>query len=202
MINKFISNYREQFEETHDSSNNTILGFWIYLMSDCILFATLFSVYFVLKDKIALGPSIKDIVNLPFILLETFILLFSSLTCSQAMYSMKKDKKYQVNFWLILTLILGILFIIMEYSEFLHLYMLGFKPNCSAFLSSFFVLIATHGIHVATGTLWLLLMIVHIILNGLTTINQTRLHCLSLFWHFLDIIWIGVFTLVYLMGTL
>ncbi|WP_367680642.1 cytochrome o ubiquinol oxidase subunit III [Candidatus Fukatsuia anoeciicola] len=200
------SNFDYNITHTEHSHHNNgaikIFGFWIYLMSDCILFATLFATYAVLVNNTAGGPSGKDIFNLSFVLIETFLLLFSSITYGITMLSMNKGNKDQVNLWLALTFILGLSFITMEFFEFHELITKGYGPNRSAFLSSFFVLVATHGIHVSVGLVWIIIMIIQTIKRGLSTINQTRLICLSLFWHFLDIIWICVFTIVYLLGVI
>jgi len=186
----------------HDNGAIKIFGFWIYLMSDCILFATLFATYAVLVNNTAGGPSGKDIFDLHFVLIETFLLLFSSITYGIAIISMNKGNKDQINLWLTLTFLLGLSFVTMEIFEFHELIIKGYGPDRSAFLSSFFALVATHGIHVSAGLFWIIIMIIQIIKRGLSIINQTKLMCLSLFWHFLDIIWICVFTIVYLLGVI
>ncbi|ABF14210.1 cytochrome o ubiquinol oxidase subunit III [Candidatus Palibaumannia cicadellinicola] len=179
-----------------------ILGFWIYLMSDCILFAMLFATYVVLSHSIAGGPSGKEIFELPAVQFETFCLLLSSLTYGIAILAMYRKQNNSVILWLFCTFILGLGFIIVEIMEFYNLIINGFGPNRSAFLSGFFSLVATHGCHVISGLIWIMVMIVHVYKKGLTLDNQIRLQCLSLFWHFLDIIWICVFTVVYLLGVL
>ncbi|CPR13910.1 Cytochrome O ubiquinol oxidase subunit III [Brenneria goodwinii] len=179
-----------------------MFGFWIYLMSDCILFASLFATYAVLVNGTAGGPTGKDIFELPFVLVETFALLFSSITYGMAMIAMNKGNKSQVNVWLGLTFLFGLAFIAMEIYEFHHLIAEGFGPDRSAFLSAFFALVGTHGIHVTSGLIWIIIMMVLVSSRGLTAVNKTRLMCLSLFWHFLDVVWICVFTVVYLMGAM
>ncbi|BAP58823.1 cytochrome o ubiquinol oxidase subunit III [Candidatus Tachikawaea gelatinosa] len=179
-----------------------IFGFWTYLMSDCILFATLFATYAVLVSNTAGGPSGKDIFSLKFVFFETVILLLSSLTCGLSVIYAKNKIKSFVYLWLLMTLLLGISFIGMESYEFYHLIAKGYVPSKSSFLSSFFLLVGTHAIHVTTGIFWILLLISHITKNGLNRNNNTRLICFSLFWHFLDLIWICVFSLVYLIGTI
>lgn len=186
----------------HDADATKVFGFWIYLMSDCILFSTLFVTYVVLSNSVAGGPTGKDIFALPFVLVETFFLLFSSITYGMAILAMYGDDKRRVSVWLGLTFLFGLGFICMEPYEFYHLITQGYGPDRSAFLSGFFTLVGTHGIHVMSGLVWILVMMVQVSYRGLTSINQTRLQCLSLFWHFLDVIWICVFTLVYLMGAL
>lgn len=184
----------------HDMSKTTIFGFWIYLMSDCILFACLFATYAVLVNATAGGPSGRDIFNLKFILVDTLLLLISAITYGMGMVNMKAGKLGIMNIWLFLTFLLGLGFIVMEFYEFHDLIIEGFSPKRSAFLSSFFALISTHAIHVSVGLIWIAIMIIQTIKCGLTSINKTRLICLSLFWHFLDVIWICVFTVVYLLG--
>jgi len=185
--------------EHHDDSKTT-LGFWIYLMSDCILFAAVFAGFVVLRDQTAGGPSGRDIFDLKYVGIETACLLVSSFTYGMAMIAMTKQQKNQVLAWLVVTLGLGMSFMGMEIHEFGELIGRGFGPDRSAFLSGFFTLVGTHGLHVTTGMVWMVVLIAHILRRGLTPANQTRLMCLSLFWHFLDIVWIGVFTIVYLLG--
>ncbi|ADW74953.1 MULTISPECIES: cytochrome o ubiquinol oxidase subunit III [Rahnella] len=186
----------------HDAGATKVFGFWIYLMSDCILFASLFATYAVLVNGTAGGPSGKDIFELPFVLVETFCLLFSSITYGFAMLGMNKGNKAAVNGWLFLTFLFGLGFIGMELYEFHHLIAEGYGPQRSGFLSGFFALVATHGLHVTCGLIWILTMMVQVSRRGLTEVNKTRLMCLSLFWHFLDVVWICVFTVVYLMGAM
>ncbi|NIH15389.1 cytochrome o ubiquinol oxidase subunit III [Serratia symbiotica] len=186
----------------YDAGETKVFGFWIYLMSDCILFACLFATYAVLANGTAGGPAGKDIFELKFVLVETFLLLFSSITYGMAIIAMKKGKVGGVNIWLFLTFLFGLSFVAMESYEFHHLIVEGFAPDCSAFLSSFFALIATHGLHVSIGLIWIAIMMIQVSQRGLTSINKTRFMCLSLFWHFLDVIWICVFTVVYLLGVM
>ena len=186
----------------HDAGATKVFGFWIYLMSDCILFASLFATYAVLVNGTAGGPSGKDIFELPFVLVETFCLLFSSITYGFAMLGMNKGNKAAVNGWLFLTFLFGLGFIGMELYEFHHLIAEGYGPQRSGFLSGFFALVATHGLHVTCGLIWILTMMVQVSRRGLTEVNKTRLMCMSLFWHFLDVVWICLFTVVYLMGAM
>lgn len=199
-----ITHHNSIHSEHHhqDMGAIKVFGFWIYLMSDCILFAALFATYAVLVNGIADGPSGKDIFDLRFVLIETFLLLLSSITYGIAMLGINKGCKNQVNIWLALTFILGLGFVAMEIFEFHELIAEGYGPDRSAFLSSFFALVATHGIHVSAGLIWIIIMIIQVMRRGLNTTNQTRLMCLSLFWHFLDVVWICVFTIVYLLGAM
>lgn len=180
----------------------TVFGFWIYLMTDCILFATIFATYAVLVDSVAGGPSGAQIFELPYVLVETFCLLISSITYGFAMLAMHRGDKQKLLGWLALTFLLGLAFIGLEINEFYKLISEGYGPNRSAFLSGFFTLVGTHGLHVICGLLWMAVLMFQVRAKGLTDTNQTRLRCLSLFWHFLDVVWICVFTVVYLMGVL
>ena len=188
--------------EHHDTGGNTVFGFWLYLMTDCILFACVFATYAVLVNHTAGGPSGKDIFELPYVLGETALLLVSSCTYGFAMIAAHRGFKGQTLAWLAATFVLGAGFIGMELNEFHHLIAEGFGPDKSAFLSSFFTLVGMHGLHVTAGLVWMIVMMLQVSRRGLTDRNNTRLMCLSLFWHFLDIVWICVFTIVYLMGTI
>ena len=191
----------EGYEEAHSGSASvTILGFWIYLMSDCLLFAILFATYAVLGQNFAAGPAPKDLFEIHMILVSTFMLLFSSITFGFAVLRMHVNDQRGLMLWLVVTGGFGLGFLYLEYLEFSHLWGLGATPMASAFLSSFYLLVGTHGLHVAAGTLWLVVLLVQIGLHGVTEDNRLRVMCLSLFWHFLDLIWIGVYSLVYLMG--
>ena len=186
----------------HDSGGMTVFGFWIYLMTDCILFASIFAAYAVLVNNVAGGPSGHDIFELPFVAAETALLLFSSITYGFAMLALHGNNKSGVMKWLFVTFLLGAGFIAMEIYEFHHLIEAGFGPQRSGFLTGFFTLVGTHGLHVTSGLIWMAVLIAQIKSKGLTATNNTRMSCLSLFWHFLDVVWICVFTVVYLMGAL
>jgi cytochrome o ubiquinol oxidase subunit 3 len=179
----------------HHPQSGTLLGFWLYLMSDCLIFAVLFAVY-------AAGPSGADLFDLPLVAANTALLLFSSITYGFAMIGMQHGKKRHLLAWLALTGLLGLGFLGIEIYEFAHLIHEGAGPQRSAFLSSFFTLVGTHGLHVTFGVIWLVTLMVQVHKRGLIHENKRRLVCLSMFWHFLDVVWIGVFTFVYLMGVL
>jgi len=187
---------------SHHPQQGTLLGFWLYLMSDCLLFAVLFAAYAVLGRSYAAGPSGADLFDLPVVAANTALLLFSSITYGMAMIAMQHGKKQHVLIWLAVTGLFGLGFLTLELNEFAHLIHEGAGPQRSAFLSSFFTLVGTHGLHVTFGTIWLVTLMVQVGKGGLTAANKRRLTCLSMFWHFLDVVWIGVFTFVYLMGTL
>ncbi|MGO1003070.1 cytochrome o ubiquinol oxidase subunit III [Lysobacter sp. CA196] len=186
----------------HHSQNGTLLGFWLYLMSDCLVFACLFAVYGVLGRSYAAGPSGADLFDLQLVAINTSMLLLSSITYGFAMIAMQKRKIAAVQGWLAITGLFGLAFIGLELYEFAHLIHEGAGPQRSAFLSSFFALVGTHGLHVTFGIVWLVTLMVQVGKHGLTVENRRRLLCLSMFWHFLDVVWIGVFTFVYLMGVL
>ena len=189
----------------HDDTDITVFGFWTYLMSDLVLFGTPFIAFAVLSSHIPMGtPSAKDLFgdSLGFVLTETFALLISSVTFGFAVLAAYKKDVAKVLTWLAITWVFGAAFISMEIYEFNHLVHAGHGPTTSAFLSAFFTLVGTHGIHVTSGLVWMLVLMYQIKKNGLTLANTRRLACLSLFWHFLDIVWICVFSVVYLMGVL
>jgi cytochrome o ubiquinol oxidase subunit 3 len=189
-------------EHEHPEGNSTMLGFWMYLMSDCLIFAVLFAAYAVLGNSYAGGPSPKEIFELPLVAVNTAMLLFSSITYGFAMLSMEEGRQRIMQMWLVFTGLFGLAFLSIEMYEFATLIHEGAGPTRSAFLSSFFTLVGTHGLHVTMGLIWLVTLMVQVQKHGLIPANRRRLLCLSMFWHFLDVIWIGVFTFVYLMGTL
>lgn len=190
------------YQREHHPENGTLLGFWLYLMSDCLVFACLFAAYAVLGRNYAAGPSGADLFDLPLVALNTSLLLFSSITYGFAMLEMQRKQLRRTLVWLAITGLLGAGFIGLELTEFAHLIHEGAGPQRSAFLSSFFTLVGTHGLHVTFGLVWLVTLMVQLGRHGLTPENRRRLTCLSMFWHFLDVVWIGVFTFVYLMGAL
>lgn len=185
-----------------DAYSRATLGFWIYLMTDCLLFATLFCTYHVLHDSTFGGPSSKDIFDLKTAFIETMILLCSTLTCGLSVLSAVKDKKNAIIGWLIVSFLLGASFVGLELTEFTGLVHEGYSWTRSAFLSSFFTLVGTHGFHVSIGLLWMVVMMGQIGYKGVTVDTFRRLVVFSLFWHFLDLVWIFIFTFVYLMGVI
>lgn len=177
-----------------------LFGFWIYLMSDLVIFSVLFSVFVVLQHNYAGAAGPKELFETPYLFVETMFLLLSSVTYGFSVIAMNEKKKNQVLIGLIITALLGLGFVGMEINEFAKMIAEGNGPDKSGFLSAFFTLVATHGTHVSFGLLWMFVLIFQIVKQGLTNGVCSRLMRLSLFWHFLDVVWVGVFTVVYLMG--
>ena len=188
-------------EERHASSS-TMFGFWVYLMSDTLIFAALFATFGVLGRRFAAGPGPKDVFDLSLVAVNTSMLLISSITYGFAMLEMDKNKVATTLVWMAITGLFGAAFVGLELHEFSDMINWGADPQRSAFLAAFFTLVGTHGTHVTVGIVWLVTLMVQVQGKGLIPENRRRLMCLSLFWHFLDVIWIGVFTFVYLMGML
>jgi cytochrome o ubiquinol oxidase subunit 3 len=186
----------------HNTDSMDIFGFWLYIMSDCILFSAIFATYAVLYTNTYSGPGIKELTNMPYVLGETMVLLLSSFTYGLSVLSMYQNKLKQVLFWLVITFLFGLTFVGMEVNEFIHLYVDGHSWQSSAALSAFFTLVGTHGCHVSIGLLWMLVMMGQLMYFGITPVMRKRLTYLGLFWAFLDIVWIFVFTIVYLMGAI
>jgi cytochrome o ubiquinol oxidase subunit 3 len=200
MPTKATGHLAEQADDIAHRDDLVALGFWTYLMTDCILFASFFAVYAVLTHSTFGGPSGHDIFRLPYVLKETFILLTSSFTCGLAMLAAHRGDKRQTFAWFGITLALGLTFLFMEVSEFHNLIQAGNGPQRSGFLSSYFSLVGLHGLHIAVGSIWMIVALVHLQLKGLTPGTVRKLTTLSLFWHFLDIVWIFIFSIVYLLG--
>jgi cytochrome o ubiquinol oxidase subunit III len=177
-------------------------GFWIFILSDFVLFSGLFAAYAVFHDKTAGGPTELELFNLRNVFIETMCLLLSSYTCGLGALSAEHRRQSLFLVFAAFTFVLGAAFLIIEAREFASMVASGAGPWRSAFLSSFFTLVGTHGAHVTLGLLWLIYMVAQVIVKGLRPHVLRRLLCWSLFWHALDIVWVGVFTLVYLMGDL
>lgn len=182
------------------TEHKNVFGFWVYLMTDCILFATLFVVYVVLHNNTFGGPSGQALFDMPFVLVETLILLTSSFTCGLAMLAARRHDKTGTLVWFGVTFLLGAAFLGLELSEFSNLVQEGHSWRTSGFLTAFFTLVGTHGLHITVGLLWMIALITQIVRQGFTGGNVRRLTMLSMFWHFLDVVWIFIFTIVYLMG--
>lgn len=186
-------------EHHHDMGGDTIFGFWIYILTDCLLFASIFATYAVLRGNFVDAPLAIDLFELDYVAWETALLLLSSFTFGVAMLGANAGNKRQLYIWLGATFALGLGFLVMEVKEFIHLSHVGATPWSAGAWSAFYGLIGTHGLHVFFGMLWLVAIVFHLRRDGITADNKVRLMCLSLFWHFLDIIWICVFSVVYLM---
>jgi cytochrome o ubiquinol oxidase subunit 3 len=182
--------------------NGTALGFWLYLMSDCLIFGAMFATYGVLGRNYAGGPGGAELFDLKLVALNTAFLLLSSITFGFAMLQKQQGKVGGTLGWLAVTGLFGLSFLGVELYEFIKLIHEGATPQSSAAMSAFFTLVGTHGLHVSFGLIWLVVLMIQIAKHGLTRENKRRLMCLSMFWHFLDVVWIGVFTFVYLMGVL
>lgn len=189
-------------QEKVEHQNKMIFGFWVYIMTDCVLFASLFATYAVLHNNVFGGPSGAQLFNLPYVLGETMLLLASSFACGLASISLQNRSKTKVIAYFILTFLLGLGFILMEINEFHHLVMLHDSWRRSGFLSAYFTLVGTHGLHVTIGLIWMAVMVIRVLGSGLTAGIARRLKMLAIFWHFLDVVWIFIFTIVYLFGAL
>jgi cytochrome o ubiquinol oxidase subunit 3 len=195
-----ISAAEERKLERQASDSKTIFGFWVYIMTDCVLFAALFATYAVMHTSTFGGPSGKQLFSLPYALTETLILLTSSYTCGLAILAARTRSKNLVLMWLGITFLLGFSFLGMELHEFRDFVIQGNSWRQSGFLSSFFTLVGTHGLHITVGLLWMAVAAQRIFSKGLGSVSLKRLTMLSIFWHFLDVVWIFIFTVVYLMG--
>lgn len=191
-----------QHDPARTADEKASFGFWTYILTDILLFATLFATYAVLRPATYGGPGPKELFSLPYVMAETILLLTSSFTFSVAMLGKQSGSVRLTLTWMGITWLLGFGFLILEVREFLHLIHQGYGPQTNAFLSGFFGLVGTHGLHVTVGLLWMASLMVQIATRGFGFLQSRKLVLLALFWHFLDIIWIFVFTFVYLMGAL
>ncbi|WP_051620701.1 cytochrome o ubiquinol oxidase subunit III [Paenibacillus sp. UNC451MF] len=186
--------------EHPDLEEMRTFGFWIYLMTDIMIFGTFFATYIVLKNSTNGGPGPADLFELNGVIASTLILLTSSYTCGLAVLAMHKGKQKALVGWLGLTALLGALFIGLEVKEFAEFVNEGATMGTSAFLSAFYTLVGTHGLHVTIGLVWMIALMMQLTKKGITPVTKRKVHVISLFWHFLDVVWIFVFTVVYLMG--
>jgi cytochrome o ubiquinol oxidase subunit III len=186
----------------HDPNELKVVGFWFFLISDVILFSVLFATFIVLRHNTAGGPDGKELFELPAVIAETFILLTSSFTSGLATLAMNRGKTKQLIGWLIVTAILGLAFVGLEVNEFVNLVHEGAGFSRSAFLSSFFTLVGTHGLHVSVGLCWMIGLMIQLSRRGITETTKGKVTVISLYWHFLDVIWIFLLTVVYLMGVM
>ncbi len=191
----------DHHDHQHETNTKVVMGFWVFILSDFVLFAVLFASYAVLHNNTYGGIGIQQIVTLPYVLIESLLLLAGSFTFGLSAIASNCGKKGWVWFWLLVTCLLGLGFVCMEYHQLAYLVHEGQSWQQSAFLSAFFGLVGVHGIHVLVALVWGLVLLVQFIYKPLNEM-RTRLSCFGLFWHFLNIIWVFIFTVVYLMGVL
>ncbi|WP_199615209.1 cytochrome o ubiquinol oxidase subunit III [Paenibacillus alkalitolerans] len=194
--------HSESHAEHHDQESLRTFGFWIFLITDCILFATLFATYAVLRLNTNGGPGPHELFEMPGVIAETFILLTSSFTSGLAVLSMNRGSRGGLIGWLAVTALLGAAFITLEVTEFVHMVHEGATISTSAFLSAFYTLVGTHGLHVSLGLVWMTALMIQIARRGITSVTRRKVNVISLYWHFLDVVWIFVFSIVYLMGVM
>ncbi|OYQ73883.1 cytochrome (ubi)quinol oxidase subunit III [Wohlfahrtiimonas sp. G9077] len=199
MINA-ISSQEIKMRQLEESAHNKIFGFWIYLMADAIIFGTFFAVFVVLVRNTTDGHTPQTLFDLTNAFVETMALLTSSLTCGLAMHALNAGRIKKTLWLLVATFIFGGIFLTLEIREFIGFIDIGATPQSSGFLSGFFSLVGLHGFHLSIGMIWMLVMMFQLAFKGSTLETRTRLKLFSLFWHFLDIIWICIFSIVYLMG--
>lgn len=185
-----------EFADYHESIK--ITGFWIFLTTDLVLFACLFATFAVMRYDYANGPMPIHLFKMGPLILETALLLTSSFTCSLAIYQSRNQNKRALLSWLILTIVLGMGFVGTEIHEFVSYVSLGATWHKSGFLSAFFTLVGTHGTHVTFGILWAITLVVQLVKRGITARTSRKLYTFALYWHFLDIVWVFIFSFVYL----
>ncbi|WP_201713151.1 cytochrome c oxidase subunit 3 [Rossellomorea arthrocnemi] len=183
-----------------EQKQDKLLAMWFFIAAEVVIFASLFGVYLTLKSHISDGPSSEQMMELKSVMLSTVLLLSSSFTIYACVKSSEREKTKQTLLLLLVTLLLGGVFLMMESREFIHYYEKGYALDTSPFLSSFYLLVGTHGLHVLTGVLWMGILLIHLVLNGHCRENSSRLAVFSLYWHFVDLVWVLIFTLVYLYG--
>lgn len=192
-----------EHEHDHDPAAKALSGFWLFMMSDLIIFGLMFGTYVTMLEPMSFagGPTPKSLFELPAAALETSALLTSTFTFGMASLAIKYDQGVsKVMSWLLVTLALGLVFLGLEIHEFIHMVAVGAVLQRSGFLSAFFGLVPLHGAHVTAGAIWLVMMLIQIRRTGLTDLTKSRIARLALFWHFLDVIWVGIFSVVYLGG--
>ncbi|SFM14473.1 cytochrome o ubiquinol oxidase subunit 3 [Paenibacillus sp. 1_12] len=193
----------EHHHDDHaDQESMKTFGFWLFLITDCILFGTLFATYVVLRFNTNGGPTAHELFEMPGVIAETFILLTSSFTSGLAVLAMNQGNKKALIGWLAVTVLLGASFITLEVTEFINMVHEGATISTSAFLSAFFTLVGTHGLHVSLGLVWMIGIMFQLSRRGITNVTKRKVTIISLYWHFLDIVWIFVLTVVYLMGVM
>lgn len=181
-----------------EQNRMNILGFWIFLGAEIILFGTLFATFSVLNARYAGGPTPHELFEIKGVMIETILLLTSSFTMGLAIYEMRRSNRNGLILWFVITILLGAGFVFFEVTEFIHYVHEGATWTTSAFLSSFFVLLGTHGLHVSMGIGWATMVIIQLLQRGLTPVTARKTFIIGLYWHFLDVVWIFIFTFVYL----
>lgn len=184
----------------HDSID--VFGFWLYILTDCMIFGSLFATFMVLNHPGAYGPQLKEFISVGYVLVETFLLLGSNFTFGLSVVSLSKNDMAKTRMWLLATFLLGAGFVGMEVNEFVHLAHEGYAWYTSGAASSFFTLVGTHGLHVTFGLLWIAVMFFQLKVFGINALTKRRMMYLGLFWNFLDLVWIFLFSVVYLMGVM
>lgn len=202
-----MTHYEQGHAHDHDHGYEEheqlkVLGFWIFVVTDCILFGTLFATYAVLMHNFAGGPTPQELFEMPGVIAETFILLTSSFTSGLAVLAMNKGNRKQLIGWLMITALLGLAFIGLEIKEFAHLVGEGAAISTSAYWSAFYTLVGTHGLHVTLGLFWMIAIMMQLARRGITPVTRRKVTNLSLYWHFLDVVWIFLLTIVYLLGVM
>jgi cytochrome aa3-600 menaquinol oxidase subunit 3 len=187
-------------EYSTEDGSLRVLGFWVFLAAEFILFSCLFATYVVMHGQTAGGPTSKELYDVPGFAWETFFLLTSSFTCGIATFEMRRGNKKGVIAWMLLTIALGLCFLGFEISEFVDDVQHGASMSTSGFLSAFFTLVGTHGAHVSMGILWMTSVVIQIAVRGIDSMTSRKMFIVSLYWHFLDVVWIFIFTVVYLTG--
>ncbi|MCF6093034.1 cytochrome o ubiquinol oxidase subunit III [Microaerobacter geothermalis] len=197
-----VTHHAHGEDHGHDESSLKIFGFWIFMITDLILFATLFATFVVLRVRYNGGPTGEELFSVPIFTAETLILLTSSFTSGLAVLGLRNGKIKSVVVWLLITVLLGVAFIGLEITEFVSLVHEGATISTSAFLSAFYVLVGTHGLHVSVGIIWMIGATIQLIRNGINEMTTRKVNVVSLYWHFLDVVWIFIYTVVYLMGVM
>lgn len=200
-MKQVVASAHESYPDPHhDTYSRTIFGFWVYLMTDFVLFGAIFATYAVLKDSTFGGPAAKDLFYLPFTLIQTLVLLLGSLTAGLGGASAHRKNKKATLLFFSLTFLIGAIFMGMMLAEFSHLHRAGHGWNQSAFLSAYFTLVGTLGVHVLFGLVWILVLLVPVWREGISHVSLRRLTCLRMFWQFVNIVWMLIFSFVYLLG--
>jgi cytochrome aa3 quinol oxidase subunit III len=197
-----VVDHKAHDHEHHEDQDRYVLGFWVFLASDLVLFASIIATYFVLRTHTDGGPTAAELFEIPLFTLETILLLTSSFTCGLAMHAMRNNRLNAMIGWIAATIVLGLAFVGIEASEFVKYVAEGATMQRSAFLSGFYTLLGTHGLHVCLGMVWLSSVMVQLKRQSINPTTARKFTNAGLYWHFLDVVWILIFTLVYLVGVI